>query len=223
MANKHDYGTKPPNNIQPQREGTPRNSGSPPPDAPIEPFSHPPITQSASAVVPQRPAGQWSPQTNVRPHERFTATPAGPGVGGHGGGSAPMKQGPGPDYPSGSQAHGGKQGMGPDPKPGGGGRTPRATDGNGSRRPLTMGDRPSGTVVPERRSAMAKGKNDMPNGNGDSDCDTGMKDPQAMGGVPGQVGMPIQIPDFSIANPTPTPGAGRGEVGYRPPGRQSRP
>jgi hypothetical protein len=75
-----------------------------------------------------------------------------------------------------------KQGPGPDVKPGmhGGMSGPQ---------------RPSGTVVPERRSMKG----------GD------------MGGVPGQVGFSPDVPEdaFNIAGPSPTPG-------YRPPGKPER-
>lgn len=53
---------KPPSNMQPQREGTPRTTGSPPPDAPTEPYSRPPRTQSAK--------GSFVPQPGARPGER---------------------------------------------------------------------------------------------------------------------------------------------------------
>jgi len=36
---------KAPSNMTPQRGGTPRNTASPPPDLPPQPFSHPPQTQ----------------------------------------------------------------------------------------------------------------------------------------------------------------------------------
>ena len=73
MANKHHYDKPVPSNMTPQREGTPRNVGSPPPDAPIGSYSSPPRTQGAK--------GSYQPQPNARPGERGNA----------------MKQGPGPD------------------------------------------------------------------------------------------------------------------------------
>ncbi len=69
----------------------------------------------------------------------------------------------------------------------------------------TMSDKPSGTVVPERRSA------------GDGDCgpmDKGGASP--MGGVPGTVGASPDIPaDAFSLRPSPTPG-------YRAPGHPER-
>jgi hypothetical protein len=174
MANKHDYNGPVPSNMQPQRGGTPRNVGSPPPDVPLESFSRPPQTQSApTAAEPQRPAGSWAPQPSTRPHEAV------------------------------------KQGMGPDARPGGGGRTPTTQETRNMAKDRMNGpEKPSGTVVPERRSA----------GNaGNGDCDDAMKGGGSpMGGVPGSVGFSPDVPaDAFSLRPSPTPG-------YRQPGHPER-
>jgi len=86
---------KPPSNMTPQRGGTPRNTASPPPDLPPQPYSRPPRTQSY----------RYGGTANSPPAVEDKT----------------MK----------------KQGMGPDPKPKTG----------------TMAQKPTGTVVPERRDA----------------------------------------------------------------------
>ncbi len=62
---------------------------------------------------------------------------------------------------------------------------------------------------------MATPKNDMPNGN--SDCDNGNKGKASpMGGTPGAVGQPIEVPaDVFSLRPTPMPE-------YRTPGKPER-
>lgn len=74
MADKHHYETRPPSNMTREREGTPRNAGSPPPDAPLESYSRPPRTQSAKPQNASRgehtAPGTYAPQPGVRPGER---------------------------------------------------------------------------------------------------------------------------------------------------------
>jgi hypothetical protein len=74
MPSKHDYSQPVPRQMNPQRGGTPRNTGSPPPDAPLDPFSHPPRTQSAKPQNAGRgehvSPGAYAPQPGERPGER---------------------------------------------------------------------------------------------------------------------------------------------------------
>jgi hypothetical protein len=83
MASKHHYSQPAPSNMQPQRGGTPRNTGSPPPDLPPESYRRPAQTQAAKEH-------QWTPQPNARPGEGSNMAKQG---------SAPMN---GPAKPTGT-------------------------------------------------------------------------------------------------------------------------
>src|SRR5712671_3723787 len=84
MAKGNSYSGKPPPAMLPQQRGTPRNTGSPPPDLPPGGYSEPPRTQAVRPGNGEQGGDHtWTPQPNQRPGER--------------GNTMAGKQGPGPD------------------------------------------------------------------------------------------------------------------------------
>lgn len=142
MPSKHDYSGRAPNNMQPERRGTPRNAASPPPDAPVQPFSQPPRTQ---AYADGRTAN--SPPAAAAAKQGGSSSPQSQGAqGGRNYGTQYQAQ------PSRAGRHdnsmASKQGMGPDMRPGGG----------GGRKPPLGPEKPTGTAVPERRGMKEAGR-----------------------------------------------------------------